>query len=297
MSRVSSQAGYLCLHFLYSSKRHHFSQTVIKTKRKDLCQVPGQAPLITATPLVDQVTLFLSIHISPSAHLFGCLYLPNIFQKQQLLTLSTTPSQSRSPLSPADNSPSVACHSCPSHSLFSTHHHSLVLTRNDVHISLLLFSTLIGCGGIIHTFCHGLAGPAKSRLRYHFPLCLQGSSHAGLVILPTRPAHFCLRVFALGISSAHNIPLSTDPSVAGVSTLLKTPLIITFLLVSTVAQPLTLLLSIFRPSTSHSLTLFISYLPSLECNLQEAEALLYTLLLPPVPRSEPDMQNMQIKVC
>ena len=90
MTKPSSQAGYLCLHFLYSSRRHHFSQRVIKTKRKDLCQVPDQAPLITATPLVDQVTLFLTIHISPSAHLFGCLYLPNIFQKQELLTLSTT---------------------------------------------------------------------------------------------------------------------------------------------------------------------------------------------------------------
>lgn len=61
----------------------------MKSKRKDLCQVPGQAQLVTITPLVDQVTLFLSIHISPSAHLFGCLYLPHTFQK--LLTLSTAP--------------------------------------------------------------------------------------------------------------------------------------------------------------------------------------------------------------
>lgn len=150
------------------------------------------------------------------------LPLPSTYIPEASHLVHCTPGESKLRLSLTDNSPSVARYSCllPWPALYTTTT-ALFLTRNDVHISLLLSILqwlLIGCGGKIHTFCHGRAGPAKSRPRYHFPLCLQGSSHSGLILLPTHPAHFCLRVFALGISSAHNIPLSTDPSVAGVST-------------------------------------------------------------------------------
>ena len=108
------------------------------------------------------------------------LPLPSTYIPEASHLVHHTPGESKLRLSLTDNSPSVARYSCllPWPALYTTTT-ALFLTRNDVHISLLLSTLqwlLIGCGGKIHTFCHGRAGPVKSRPRYHFPLCLQGSS-------------------------------------------------------------------------------------------------------------------------